>query len=82
MLTDQQIGQIKVRLEGAFKPLSCVVEVWDYKQKIRLEVFDHQNGGVIKIQEIVLRHLSDVGYLDDVIQHVRARVQARGFTLE
>jgi hypothetical protein len=58
MLTDEEIKKIKVRLEDAFNPLRCVAEVWDYKQKLRFKVFDHNDQGIIEMPEIVLRDLN------------------------
>jgi hypothetical protein len=81
MLSDEEIEQIKVRLEGAFKPLRCVAEVWDYKQKLRLKIFDHKDQGIFEMRDIVIRHLGDEGRLHDIIQDVRAQVQAKGFVL-
>jgi hypothetical protein len=80
MLTDEKIQNIKARLEGAFKPLRCVVEVWDYKQKLRFKVFD-DNDGIIEMPEIVLRDLSSESHLQGVILEARARVQAKGIVL-
>jgi hypothetical protein len=81
MLSDEEIQQIKLRLEGAFKPLRCVAEVSDYKQKISFRIFDHKNQGVFEIRNIVLRHLSEEARLQVLIQDVRAQVQAKGFVL-
>jgi hypothetical protein len=81
MLTDEEIKKIKVRLEDAFNPLRCVAEVWDYKQKLRFKVFDHNDQGIIEMPEIVLRDLSDESRLQDVIRDARAQVQAKGFVL-
>jgi hypothetical protein len=81
MLTDEEIEQIKVRLEGAFKPLRCVAEVWDYNQKLRFKVFDHNDQGIIEMSEIVLGDLSDESRLQDLVQRTKEHVQAQGFVL-
>jgi hypothetical protein len=81
MLTDEKIQDIKARLEGAFKPLRCVVEVWDYKQKLRFKVFDDNDEDIIEMPEIVLRDLSNESHLQDVIQEARARVRPKGIVL-
>ncbi len=81
MLTDEEILKIKVRLEGAFKPLRCVAEVWDYKQKLRFKVFDPNDQGIIEVPEIVLRELSNESQIQEVIQQARAQVQDKGIVL-
>jgi len=81
MLTDENINNIKFRVEGAFKPLRCVAEIWDYKQKLRFKVFDNDNHGIIEIPSIVLRDLTDESRLQDVIEQTREQVKSKGFVL-
>ena len=40
MLTLQAVTKIKAELEGAFKPLHCIAQVYDTGQKLRFKVFD------------------------------------------
>jgi len=76
----EDIKKIKARLEGAFRPLHSVAEVWDYEQKLRLKVFDQNDQGVVQISKSVPRHLSDQD-IQDIIEQVRAQLQAKGFIL-
>ncbi len=61
--------------------MRCVVEVWDYKQKLRFKVFDDHGRGVIEVPEIVLHDVAEENRLGDLIERVRAQVQAKGFVL-
>ena len=81
MLTDEEIEEIMSKLESAFKPLRCVVEVWDYKQRLRFKVFDHNDRGIIDMPEIVLRNLNSECCVQDLIQHARLEIQNMGFVL-
>jgi len=81
MLSDEQIEIIKQRLEGSFNPLRCVADVWDYKQKLRFKVFDETDRAIIEVPEIVLRDVAEENRLGDLVEQVRAQVQARGFVL-
>jgi hypothetical protein len=80
-LPDDHIARIKQRVEAAFKPLRCVAEVWDYKEKIAVKVFDKDDSIVIERPNSVLRDLADETRLMDFIEEIRERVQAKGFAL-
>jgi hypothetical protein len=80
-LPDDHIARIKQRVEAAFKPLRCVAEVWDYKEKIAVKVFDKDDRIVIERPNSVLRDLADETRLMDFIEAIRERVQAKGFAL-
>lgn len=81
MLADDEIEKIQLRLEGAFKPLRCVVEIWDYKDKLRFKVFDKNNKGILEMPNVSLDSLSSAGDLEDLIQSVTQEITAKRFTL-
>ena len=51
--------QIRDAVEGAFKPLRCVAEIWDYNEKLRFKVFDADDHTAIQAPRLVLRGLRD-----------------------
>jgi hypothetical protein len=81
-LPDDHIALIKQRMEAAFKPLSCVAKVWDYKEKLAVKVFDNDNNIVVERPNSVLHDLADETRLMDFVEEIRERVQAKGFALD
>lgn len=75
-------NEIRAVVETAFRPLRCVVEVWDYDQKLRFRVFDSNDRGVLKVPRLVLRELRDKSNLQSVLSTARATVEEKGFRLE
>jgi hypothetical protein len=81
VLADDQIEAIRLRVEGAFRPLHCVAEIWDYKDKLRFKVFDKDNKGIVEMPDVSLDSLDSAGTLEELIQGVRREVQSKGFAL-
>ena len=73
---------IKAAVEQAFRPLRCVVEVWDYDQKLRFKVFDANDRGVIEVPSLVLRLVREKNNLKSVLSSARTEVEEKGFRLE
>jgi hypothetical protein len=80
-LTEEDIEKIRLRVEGAFKPLRCVAEVWDYKKQLRFKVFDDNGNGVVEMPDAVLSHLIDESNLQYLLEEVRGLIQRKGFIL-
>jgi hypothetical protein len=79
MRTDEDIKMI---VEGAFKPLRCVAEVWDYQFKLRFKVFDENKKGIIQVPDLSLRGLREESQLRDVVLQARRAVMEKGFDLD
>ena len=79
MLTNDEI---KAMVEGAFVPLRCVAEIWDYDDKLRFKVFDRNDKGLIKMPKVVLSDFRDEEQLREVLSQVRERVQQKGCSLD
>ncbi|MEX0734086.1 MAG: hypothetical protein WD051_05560 [Steroidobacteraceae bacterium] len=73
--------QICAAVEGAFSPLNCVAEIWDYEQKLRFRVSDATNETVLTCPNEVLANLRDDTALTAFLQNVRAEVEDNGYTL-
>ena len=69
-------------VEGAFRPLRCVAEIWDYDDKLRFKVFDENNNSIIERPLLVLRELADEKTLSEFLRLIRTQVEEKGFTLE
>lgn len=77
MQTDKNIDQIRVKLEAAFQPFRCVVEVRDYGEKLRFKVLDNNGVSIIETDDIPVRELMDNNYLEDVIEQTRVEIHSR-----
>jgi hypothetical protein len=77
MLTNHEIV---ARVESAFEPLRCVVELTDYGQKLRFRVLDAKDRKVLRVRSVV-HDVRDEVQLTHVLRLARCRVRARGFTL-
>ena len=73
--------QIRDAVEGAFKPLRCVAEIWDYNEKLRFKVFDADDHTAIQAPRLVLRGLRDRDDLAHLLASVREDIEAKGFRL-
>jgi len=79
MLTNEDIKSV---VEGAFFPLRCGVEIWDYQDKLRFRVFGPGGKPLINFPKLVLRHVRSEKSLASIIGQVRERIEARGHTLD
>ncbi|WP_368415501.1 DUF1652 domain-containing protein [Falsiroseomonas sp.] len=71
MLSPQDI---KARLEVAFAPLRCVVEIWDYEHRLRFKIFGKDGRGLVEMPDIIIRDVSDESQLASLIAQVRERL--------
>jgi hypothetical protein len=78
MLTLQAVTKIKAELEGAFKPLHCIAQVYDTGQKLRFKVFDRDYDTACEMADLSLKALLDQTLLSDVIQRARKQIQRSG----
>jgi len=70
------------KIEGAFRPLRCVAEIWDYNEKLRFKVFDKNNKGIVERPRIILREIRDKKMLEMLLQSVRYIIERKGFKLD
>ena len=69
-------------IRGAFKPLRCTVEDWDYRQKVRFRVFSPNDEPLLRVDEALASRVCDPEGLSFIVSEARARLQSRGYTLE
>ena len=74
--------EIRVAVEAAFKPLRCVMEIWDFGQKLSFRVFDAKEHTVLTVPDEVLGNLRDGPALEALIQDARTRIAANGHHLD
>jgi hypothetical protein len=79
MRTNEQITRV---IEGAFRPLRCVAEIWDYEKKLRFRVFDANDQPVVTFPEQLIASLSSDAQLSELISQARDRVQSKGHSLD
>jgi hypothetical protein len=82
MLTDEEVAEIKQRISNSFKPLRCVVEIWDYKTKLRFEVFDKRDNGIFENSSVVLSTLKDDQILEAIIEQAKYAMKAKGVAFD
>lgn len=73
---------VKSTVEGAFSPLQCVAEIWDYNQKLRFKVFDAKGDVVFEMAEIILREIRKKNNLASILSSARKIVEKKGFMLD
>jgi hypothetical protein len=77
-----QLESVVRSIEAAFKPLRCVVEVFDYEHRIRFRVFDNDDNPVLTVGEALVRRACDPGGLKTIVSECRDRLERKGFKLE
>jgi hypothetical protein len=56
-ITIESLKNIKIQVEGGFKPLDCRVQVYDYGRKLRFKVFDKDYDIAFEISDLALKDL-------------------------
>lgn len=79
MLTDDDILRIKIRLEQAFLPLICDVNVFDLDDRLSFRVTDQSGKGLIAMPMLVLHVFVDVTALEELIQAAKECLRTKGF---
>jgi hypothetical protein len=79
MMTDEQIANVKAKLEGAFRPLTCKAEDWDYKEKMRFKVLDGNHNAIFENPKITQHDVESS--LAEILEQARAEIQAKGLPL-
>jgi len=78
MLTNEEIV---ARIERAFLPLRCVVEI-RHGLKVRFRGVDARNNTILRMKMRPLNEIREETQLAQLLQYVRSRIRARGFTLK
>lgn len=71
MLSDHEIC---THIEAAFLPYRCVVEIWDYGNKLRFRVFGADDAPLITMAEIVVSSMQNSCALESLIADVKHRL--------
>lgn len=65
-------GELAVSIiRNAFAPLHCGAEVYDYEQKVRLNVVDDANTSLLKISDITPDEFGDTDRLCALLERLR-----------
>lgn len=73
---------ILASIERAFLPLRCVVDDFDYKEKVRFRVFSPEGEALLRVDEQLVRRLREPDGLAYTVGAARRNLEARGFVLE
>lgn len=76
---DQTILQ---RLEMAFSPLRCIVEISDYGDRLHFKVFGSKGEAIVGMPEVLTRTIREPASLEHLIHEVKERIVAKGYRLE
>ena len=68
-------------IAGAFAPLRCVAEPWDFRHKVRFRVFDSSDESLLSMEDLTRAQVADPRRLETVIVHARENLASRGFIL-
>ena len=74
-------AEIAKYIQKSFTPYRCVVEFWDYYEKVRFRVYDKNNTPIITVPEIEV-HGSDINELESLIFPYKEKVKSKGFSLD
>jgi hypothetical protein len=70
-------------IQRAFSPLRCGAEVYDYNEKIRLNVFNDTNESLLKLTDITRDEFSDTDRLGALLERLRENLaDHKGVQLE
>jgi hypothetical protein len=78
MLTDEQIAG---KVQNAFAPLRCVVEIQD-DRKLTLKVFNGKDKPILRLRTFALKDGSDENQLAHILRLARSRIRAKGLILK
>ena len=67
-------------IKAAFRPLECVVELYDFQHRIRFRVFSPDDKPLLTMREYLTRRALDPGSLSVVLNECRARIEPRGIS--
>jgi len=66
--------EIKITLEGAFRPFSCVAQLDDYDEKLNLLVTDRETHVLLKVKSCPLNLLRDESGLNNFLVACRTDI--------
>jgi len=69
-------------IKEAFRPLECVVELYDFDKRIRFGVFAPEEKLVLDVPEYLMRRATDPDSLNNIITRSRKTVEKQGYELE
>lgn len=69
-------------IASAFEPLECVVEVWDYGQKVRFRVYTPENKPLLTVKKVLAQRVREPDGLAFIVSSARMRVEAKGYKLK
>ncbi len=81
-ISAEESEKIRTIVEGAFSPLTCVAEIWDYGSQLRFRVSDANCDDIHTSEGIWLENINNENDLQQLIRQVRKFIQEKGFILK
>jgi len=75
-----QPDEIKQIIEFSFAPYRCVIEFWDYDERVRFKVYDDNNVQIIAVPELEI-HEVDKAELQSLLHPYQEKVRSKGLSL-
>lgn len=69
-------------IEAAFKPLKCVVEVFDHEQKIRWRVFDADGKPLLTMETARIWEVRNSNLLGPIVSACRTKLEQQGYQFD
>ena len=82
MRNQLKLESVVKTIEAAFRPLECVVEIYDYQHRIRFRVFSPDDKPLLTMREYLTRRAVDPASLSVVLNECRARIERKGHKLK
>ena len=75
--------EIKQKLEASFNPYRCVVELWDFNDRIRFRVFDKNNETIITVPEIIITNKTfNDSSLASLIKKTKEEIKKKNYAID
>jgi hypothetical protein len=82
MSRDLDLNTVIKAIESAFKPLECVVEVFDYRHRLRFRVYDPDDKPLLTVKETLVRRMQNSDGLNTIVTECRSRIERKGYKLK
>ena len=70
------------KIEAAFKPFGCFVQLEDRENRIGFRVFDEENQTLYNSPSILIQNAQDIKKLNKILFEARSYIEAQGLILE
>ncbi len=76
-MKDHEIVKI---LSEAFLPYKCEIELWDYRKRIRLSVYDKDENQILNIPELLVSDVKTQAERHVTITNYKKFIESKGYS--